>query len=92
MATPSSILAWKVPWKRSLVGHSPRGRKESDTAEHTDTPNALDTQPSESRVSPVLGLSPLMHRLPLFLHWLETKVGFLHSHGVKVAGGSGTLR
>ena len=33
-----------------------------------------------------------MHRLPLSLHWLETKVGLLHSHGVKVAGGSGTLR
>ena len=40
MATPSSILAWKVPWKRSLVGHSPWGGEESDTTEHTYTPNA----------------------------------------------------
>ena len=31
MATHSSILAWRIPW--SLVGYSPRGRKESDTTE-----------------------------------------------------------
>ena len=28
MATHSSILAWKIPWMRSLVGYIPRGRKE----------------------------------------------------------------
>ena len=35
MATHSSILAWKMPWKegRSLVGYRPWGRKESDTTE-----------------------------------------------------------
>ena len=46
MATHSSILAWTIPWKptpvflpgeshgwRSLVGYSPRGRKDSDTTE-----------------------------------------------------------
>ena len=35
MATHSSILAWKIPWKegRSLVGYRPWGRKESDTTE-----------------------------------------------------------
>ena len=32
MATHSSILAWKIPW-RILVGYSPWGRKESDTTE-----------------------------------------------------------
>ena len=32
MATHSSILAWKIPW-RSLAGYSPRDRKESDTTE-----------------------------------------------------------
>ena len=37
MATHSSTLAWKVPW-RSLVGYSPWGRKESDTTERL-TPN-----------------------------------------------------
>ena len=32
MAPHSSTLAWKIPW-RSLVGCSPWGRQESDTAE-----------------------------------------------------------
>ena len=39
MATDSSILAWRIPQKRSLVGYSPWGRKESDTTErltHTE--------------------------------------------------------
>ena len=30
MATHSSILAWIIPWKRSLVGYSPWSHKESD--------------------------------------------------------------
>ena len=33
MATHSSTLAWKIPWTRSLVGYSPRGRKDLDTTE-----------------------------------------------------------
>ena len=33
MTTNSSILAWRIPWQRSLVGHSPWGCKESDTTE-----------------------------------------------------------
>ena len=32
MATHSSTLAWKIPW-RSLVGYSPWDHKESDTTE-----------------------------------------------------------
>ena len=36
MATHSGILAWRIPWQRSLAGYSPRGRKESDmTATNT---------------------------------------------------------
>ena len=35
MATHFSILAWEILWKRSLVGYSPWGCKESDTVEHT---------------------------------------------------------
>ena len=30
MATHSSTLVWKIPWKRSLVRYSPWGCKESD--------------------------------------------------------------
>ena len=33
LATHSSILAWKIPWRKSLVGYSPWGWKESDTTE-----------------------------------------------------------
>ena len=33
MAAHSSILAWKIPWTRSLVGYHPWGCKESDTTE-----------------------------------------------------------
>ena len=29
MTTHSSILAWKIPWQGSLVGHSPGAPKES---------------------------------------------------------------
>ena len=31
--TQSTILAWRIPWTRSLVGYSPQGRKEWDTTE-----------------------------------------------------------
>ena len=37
MATHSSILAWEIPWQRTLEGYSPRGCKESDTTEHKGT-------------------------------------------------------
>ena len=33
MATHPSILAWRIPWKRSLVGYSPCGGKELGTTE-----------------------------------------------------------
>ena len=33
MAPHSSTLAWKIPWTEGLVGCSPWGREESDTAE-----------------------------------------------------------
>ena len=36
MATHSSILAWRIHGKRSLVGYSPWGHKESDTTEATN--------------------------------------------------------
>ena len=35
MATHSRILAWRIPWTRSLAGYSPWDGKELDTSEHT---------------------------------------------------------
>ena len=36
MATHSSVLAWRIPWQRSLVGPSSWSCKESDTTEVTE--------------------------------------------------------
>ena len=36
METHSSILAWRIPWTRSLVGCSPLDHRESDTADTTE--------------------------------------------------------
>ena len=33
MATHSSILAWRIPWQRSLEGYSPWGSEESEMTE-----------------------------------------------------------
>ena len=35
MATHSSVLAWGIPWMRSLTGYSPWGSKDWDMTEHT---------------------------------------------------------
>ena len=35
MTSHSSILAWRIHGQRSLVGYSPQGHKELDTAEVT---------------------------------------------------------
>ena len=36
-ATHSSILAWRIPWTRSLPGRSSRSRKELDMTERLST-------------------------------------------------------
>ena len=33
MATPSSVLVWRIPWTEEPGPYSPWGRKESDTTE-----------------------------------------------------------
>ena len=33
MATPCSILAWRIPWTEEPAGYSPRGHTELDTTE-----------------------------------------------------------
>ena len=38
MGSQSSILAWRIPWTEEMVGHSPRGLRESETElSHTYT-------------------------------------------------------
>ena len=37
MATCSNILAWRIPWQRSLAGYNPWGHKDSDTIEGLST-------------------------------------------------------
>ena len=39
VATYSSILAWRIPWQRSLVGYSPWGHKEFDMTENLNNNN-----------------------------------------------------
>ena len=41
MATHSSILAWRIRGRRSLVGYSPWSLKESDTTERLTLPLSL---------------------------------------------------
>ena len=43
MATHYSILAWRIPWTKEPGGLHPWGLKESNTTQHTHTPNLLIT-------------------------------------------------
>ena len=36
-ATHFRILAWRIPWQRSLAGYNPWGHKDSDTIEGLST-------------------------------------------------------
>jgi len=65
MATHSSILAWRIPMDRSLVGSSPCGRRESDMTEATEYTHIADQRP---RV--VCLLSPPQEQGKSSIHWL----------------------
>ena len=55
MATHSSILAWRIPWKRSLLGYSPWGCKELETTEwltHNGIGYMHILMPSNSSLTP----------------------------------------
>ena len=43
MATPSSVLAWRIPWTEEPGGYSPWGRKESDMPEQLSTQSGTPT-------------------------------------------------
>ena len=40
-ATHSRVLARRIPWTEEAGGHSPRGRRESDTTEATKHTHSL---------------------------------------------------
>ena len=40
-ATPSSILAWEIPWTEEPGVYSPWGRKESDTTERLNNSGGI---------------------------------------------------
>ena len=44
MATPSSILVWRIPWIEEPAGYSPRGRKELDMTEHAGMHTCMPEQ------------------------------------------------
>ena len=62
MATHSSILAWKIPWTRSLVVCSPWSCKESDMTEQPST--HTHTRYPYLEIKSVLGLP---HSLPIVI-------------------------
>ena len=41
MATHPSVLAWRIPWTRSLAGYSPCGCKEDDTTKGPESTENL---------------------------------------------------
>ena len=73
MATHSSILAWRVPWMRSLVGYSPWGCKELDTTETTHTrTSAPVTRAGLPGLLTVCGQQVVRRFTSVFDRWLLT--------------------
>ena len=70
MATHSSVLAWEIPWTRSLEGYSPWGLKESDTTEwlstHTDLQILLSSLGEGGHYRTCLGLQSLLRTKSFF--------------------------
>ena len=69
------FLPGKFHGQRSLAGYSPRGRKESDTTQHSTHPSLLElgTKLSRSEQSP-------LHFFPTLLRWGQSSMSFTH-HG-----------
>ena len=70
MANPSSILAWKIPWREEPRGLQSRGlQKESNVTEHTHTQHPINNIENESMVArgerqrSLAGYSPYNHRV-----------------------------
>ena len=88
MATYSSIFAWRIPWKRSLVGYSPWGCKQSDTTERLNHHHAPNSNAEEAEVEwfyedlqDLLELTPEKDVLFIIGDW-NAKVGSQETPGV----------
>ena len=82
MATHSSNLAWKIHGKRSMVGYSLQGCKESDTTErtqhaHTHACGVLVHRPGIKPTTPPT--NPAVFGRWILNHWLTMKVPRLSS-------------
>ena len=64
IATHSSILTWRIPWTRSLVGYSPKGHKELDMTEHAYAAAAAKSLQSCSTLCDPIDSSPLGSSVP----------------------------
>ena len=71
LATLSSILAWKIPWQRRLVGYSPWRHIESDTTEWL-------TRTSNNSITSYLFARVDLAVIQSFLHFKITFILFLH--------------
>ena len=69
MATPSSILAWRLPWTEESRGEVQGCLKESDATEHTDmqTPKGSSLSLVLSSLPPFFLLACLSSFLSRFL-------------------------
>ena len=69
-APHSSVLAWRIPWKGSLVGYSPWGHKELDTTERLILPLPYREQHHQVWSSGMFTSDSVL--FPLFLSLNET--------------------
>ena len=61
MATPSSILAWRIPWTEEPPGYCPQDHEESDTTKQLGRKAGAGFAP----VCPLLRLGPARPEFPL---------------------------
>ena len=77
MVPHSSILAWRIPWKRSLAGYSPWGHRVDHDSETEHTHNPEKPRPGRRRPWEKWLRCPA---LASFLHGLRTHNGSMSDH------------
>ena len=73
LPTHSSILAWKIPWMKELVGYCPWGCKEPDMTEQLNTKAKRSQTPNSHYQLIVMGNFPVCPWWKqTWLFWMET--------------------